>query len=281
MKLPHMTGKLVPSSTNALILAGSRPTGDPMADSRGVAVKALIPVAGKAMLAHVAEALLGHGAIGDLHLLAQDFGPFWQHPDTQALQSSDRVVAETSAATIAASLDGVLGRDDMRFPVLITTADNVLLSGQMIDDFLTAAGAADIAIAVVEKQTLLSRYPASRRTWLKLRGGQYSGANLFYFGSPKARQILGYWAEVEQERKKGWKILTIFGPWLLFLALTRMLSIDQLAARVGKKLGLNIKIVPMAQAEACIDVDKDSDLVMAEQIIADRIAATKAGQPEP
>src|SRR5690606_39537405 len=58
----------------------------------------------------------------------------------------------------------------------------------------------------VEKETLLQRYPASQRTWLKLRGGQYSGANLFYFGSPKARQILQYWAAVEQDRKKGWKI---------------------------------------------------------------------------
>jgi len=260
---------------SAIILAGSRPAGDPMAQARGVAVKALIPVAGKAMLTHVAEALLDHEAIGELHLLAQDFGPFWTHPDTRALQSDERVKAKTSSATIAASLDGALRRNDMNFPVLITTADNVLLNAQMIDDFLTAAETADIAIAVVEKQTLLRRYPESRRTWLKLRGGQYSGANLFYFGNPKARQILEYWAEVEQDRKKGWKILTIFGPWLLFLAVTRMLSIDRLASRVGKKLGLNIKIVPMRQAEACIDVDKDSDLEMAEQIIAGR-ASTAA-----
>lgn len=258
------------ASTSALIMAGSRPAGDPMAKSRGIAVKALIPVAGKAMLAHVAETLLKHSKIGNLYLLAQDFEPFWEHPDTQALKSDDRVIAETSSATIASSLDRVLERGDMRFPVLITTADNVLLSDQMIGDFLIAAGSADIAIAVVEKETLLQRYPASQRTWLKLRGGQYSGANLFYFCSPKARQILQYWAAVEQDRKKGWKILTIFGPWLLFLAVTRMLTIDQLATKVGRKLGLNIKIVSMTQAEACIDVDKESDLVMVEQIIAGR-----------
>ena len=265
-----------PKSTSALVLAGSRPTGDPMAVSRGVAVKALIPVAGKAMVVHVVEVLLAHGAIDNVYLLAQDFGPFWQHPDTKALKAHDRVIAEPSSATIAVSLDSVLGRDDMRYPAVITTADNVLLDTQMMDDFLMAAGGADIAIAVVEKQTLLRGYPTSRRTWLKLRGGHYSGANLFYFGSPKAREILRYWAEVEQDRKKGWKILTIFGPWLLFLALTRMLSIDQLASRVGKKLGLNIKIVPMAQAEACIDVDKDSDLVMAEKIMADRTSVSAA-----
>lgn len=256
--------------TTAIILAGSRPGSDPMADSRGIAVKALIPVAGKAMLARVAEVLLGHQAVGNMHVLAQDFTPFWSHDDTRALQSNDRVIADVSTATIAVSVDNVLAQDHARFPALITTADNVLLDQQMISDFLAAATASDIAIAVVEKEVLLSRYPASQRTWLKLRGGHFSGANLFYFGSPQARQILRYWAEVEQDRKKGWKILTIFGPWLLFLAVTRLLSVDQLAARVGKKLGLTIKIVRMAQAEACIDVDKDSDLAMVEQIFAAR-----------
>ncbi|WP_109354877.1 NTP transferase domain-containing protein [Sphingorhabdus sp. EL138] len=276
-----MTGKksddnAAPETADAIILAGSRPGGDAMADNRGIAVKALIPVAGKAMLAHVTAALLRHRAIGNIHLLAQDFTPFWDNDDTRHLASDDRVVAQTSAATIATSIDALLGGEEARYPMLITTADNVLLSDAMVDDFLGHAVSSDIAIAVVEKDVLLRRYPASKRTWLKLRGGHYSGANLFYFGSPKARQILRYWAEVEQDRKKGWKILTIFGPWLLFLAVTRMLTVDQLAARVGKKLGLTIRIVKMAQAEACIDVDKDSDLEMVEQIIAARNEAGSA-----
>ncbi len=258
---------------SAIILAGSRPGGDAMADSRAVAVKALIPVAGKAMMAYVTEALLRHKAIGPIHLLAQDFHPFWEHPDTRALQYHDDVIAQTSSATIAASMDKVLEQDETRYPMLITTADNVLLNAPMIDDFLAAAQSSDIAIAMVEKDVLLARYPGSQRTWLKLRGGHYSGANLFYFGSPEAREILAYWAEVEQDRKKGWKILTIFGPWLLFLAVTRMLTIDQLAARVGHKLGLKIRIVPMQQAEACIDVDKEADLVLVEQILARRAEA--------
>ncbi|WP_108811384.1 NTP transferase domain-containing protein [Sphingorhabdus sp. Alg231-15] len=264
------------STADALVLAGSRPGGDPMADSRGIAVKALIPIAGKAMLAHVTDALLDHQAIGDVHVLAQDFSPFWTDADTSELENHPRVIAQTSGSTIATSLDTVLDQDDARFPVLITTADNVLLNAPMLDDFLSAAEDTDIAIALVEKQVLLHRYPASQRTWLKLRGGHYSGANLFYFGSPKAREILRYWAEVEQDRKKGWKILTIFGPWLLFLALTRVLTVDQLVARVGKKLGLTIKIIPMAQAEACIDVDKDSDLEMVEKILAARKEAARA-----
>ncbi|MEP3225109.1 MAG: NTP transferase domain-containing protein [Parasphingorhabdus sp.] len=264
-------------SVSAIILAGNRPGGDPMAQSRKIPVKALIPVAGQAMVSRVIKALMAHEKIGKIHLLAQDFAPFWDHDQTQKLVDNPQVSTHISQTTIATSLDTLLGSQAIEYPVLITTADNVLLEQAIIDEFLAKAAGTDIAIAVVAKPVLLHRFSHSQRTWLKLRGGQFSGANLFYFGSPKARQILHYWAQVEQDRKKGWKLLTIFGPWLLFLAIIRWLNIDQLAARIGKKLSLNIKIAQMSQAEACIDVDKESDLLLVEEILAGRASA--AGQP--
>lgn len=257
-------------TTDAIILAGSRPQADALATRHAVAVKALVPVAGQAMLARVARTLRNHGAISKIKILAQDFEPFRSHPDTAALTEDDAIDFVESAATIALSIDDVLQSEDATYPMLITTADNVLLDTSMVSDFVEAALGVDIAIAVVEKSVLLRRYPESTRTWLKLRGGHFSGANLFCFGSVRARELLGYWAEVEQDRKKGWKILTIFGPMLLFLAVTRILSVDQLATRVGKRLGLTIRIVRMHQAEACIDVDKEADLVLAEQILRER-----------
>lgn len=259
---------------DAVILAGSRPSGDPLADAHGAPVKALIEVAGKPMLAHVAKTLIDHKAIGSIHILAQDTEIFGKHPGTKWLADEARVKFSTSRSTIATSIEEILAQDDARFPVLITTADNVLLNKPMIDHFVDEAAGSDIAIAVVEKRILLARYPSSKRTWLKFRGGHYSGANLFYFGSAKAQRILRHWAEVEQDRKKGWKILTIFGPWLLFLVLTRMINIDQLAERVGKKLGLRIAIVKIPQAEACIDVDKEADLILVEQIMTARTASS-------
>ncbi|MEO9468098.1 NTP transferase domain-containing protein [Parasphingorhabdus sp.] len=259
-------------SVDAIILAGSRPEADALATRYAVTVKALVPVAGKAMLARVAQALGSHRAISKIRILAQDFKPFRRHPDTAPLAEDDTIEFVESAATIALSIDRVLQNEATTYPMLITTADNVLLDASMISDFVEAARGTDIAIAVVEKSVLLRRYPESKRTWLKLRGGHFSGANLFCFGSVRARELLGYWAEVEQDRKKGWKLLTIFGPMLLFLAITRILTVDQLATRIGKKLGLTIRVVRMTQAEACIDVDKEDDLGLAEKILRERSA---------
>jgi GTP:adenosylcobinamide-phosphate guanylyltransferase len=48
----------------ALILAGERPEGDPMAKGAGIALKALLPVAGTPMLTRVIEALRATAGIG-------------------------------------------------------------------------------------------------------------------------------------------------------------------------------------------------------------------------
>ncbi|MEE9434592.1 MAG: nucleotidyltransferase family protein [Sphingorhabdus sp.] len=256
------------AAIDAVILAGDRPAGDPLAMTHKVPFKALVRVGGKPMLAHVAERLAGNSAIGRILVLAQESKAFQADRDTEHLAAEPKIKFTESRPTIAASLQAVLTSEETRFPLLITTADNVLLSDAMIGSFLARADGADIAVAVVEREVLMARYPASKRTWIKFRGGQYSGANLFYFGSAKAQRALQAWAEVEQDRKKGWKILTIFGPWLLFLAVARLISVDQFAARVGKKLGLRVSMVKMPQAEACIDVDKQSDLDLVEKILA-------------
>ncbi|MEO8141649.1 MAG: hypothetical protein ABI617_03215, partial [Sphingomicrobium sp.] len=56
----------------ALLLAGSRPGGDPFAEANGVKVKALIPVAGEPMIARPVRALLGNANIDRVRVLAQD-----------------------------------------------------------------------------------------------------------------------------------------------------------------------------------------------------------------
>jgi len=260
---------MIGEKVSAIVLAGSRPGGDPLAEANGASSKSLVSLLGKPLLHHVTSALSDHDKISDVTIMAQDTQSLSSHPDMKAL-GKDSIGYAISEGTIAATIDGLLSAPQQNFPLLVTTADNALLNGEMIDQFLSESTGHDIAIAVVGKETLLQKYPKSNRTWLKFRGGQYSGANLFLFGSAEARKLISYWAEVEQDRKKGWRMLSIFGPLLLLQVLLRRLTIDQMAERVGRKLGLTIRIVKMQQAEACIDVDKQSDLELVEQIVLAR-----------
>jgi GTP:adenosylcobinamide-phosphate guanylyltransferase len=257
----------------AVILAGSRPGGDPMAQAAGVASKALLRVGGQAMLARVARTLLSHPRTARLVILAQEPEALAADPDCAWMREDPRIAFVTSGAGISHSIVNLLERGEAAFPVLLTTADNVLLNHAMIDSFLGGLGGlggADLAVAMVERRVLLSRYPESRRTWLKFRGGWWSGANLFWLAGDKVMPLLAFWHGVEQNRKKGMKIVGAFGPLLLLGALFRLLTIHQAVGRAGRRFGLAARVVPMPQAEACIDVDKAGDWELAEAILARR-----------
>lgn len=254
----------------AILLAGSRPGPDPLAMAAGVTLKTLIPIAGEPMINRPARVLVDHPMVEKLVVLTQSAQPFLDDPATRWLGEHPRIRFETSGRGIASSLLPLLERADVTLPWLVTTADHVLLNAAMIDQFVTQAGGRDIAVAMVERQTLLARYPNSRRTWLKFRDGWWSGANLFWFGSAKAARIVRLWQEVEQDRKKGWKVIAAFGPAALLGALTRVGTLRGGIVRVGKRFGLAAELVVMDQPEACIDADKSEDIVLIEKILARR-----------
>ena len=112
------------------------------------------------------------------------------------------------------------------------------------------------------------------RTWLKFRGGQWSGANLFRLGGPQVLPLVEFWRALEQDRKKGMKLIGAFGPGLLLGAALRLIDIHTFAARVADRFGLSAKVVPMKAAEACIDADKPSDIPVIEAILAARQAGS-------
>jgi hypothetical protein len=189
----------------------------------------------------------------------------------EGLPADPRLAVEPSGGTIAATLERICGDPTIAWPVLVTTADHALLDEAMIDDFCTRSGGADVAIAVVDRRALLQRLPATLRTWIRFRGGAYSGANLFLLRSPKVASAIGLWRGVEQDRKKGWRLLMAMGPTLFLGAALRMLTLDQALRRIGAKLGLEIRAVVMADPLAAVDVDKPGDHRLVEAILQGKL----------
>ena len=249
----------------ALVLAGSRPGRDAFAHSHGTDLKALIPVGGQPMVRRPVTALLASGRIGAVRVLAQQAERIGA-----VLPADPRLTVDTSEETIAATLERACADPAMVWPLLVTTADHALLDEAMIDDFCGRSGDADIALAVVERRALLQRLPATRRTWIRFRGGAYSGANLFMLKSPRSVSAIALWRSVEQDRKKGWRLLLAMGPALFLGSVLRLLTLDQALKRIGARLGLNVRAVVMADPLAAVDVDKPDDYALVEAILAGR-----------
>ena len=248
----------------AVVLAGQRPGRDAFAEQFGTELKALIPVGGEPMVRRPIQALLASDSIGNVVVLAQA-------PDeiAKVLPQDSRITVRGSGDTIAATmLDLCLDRS-AQWPLLVTTADHALLDSETIDDFCERA-TGDIALGVVERETLIGRFPNAKRTWLKFRGGAYTGANLFALRSPKASAAIELWRSVESERKKGWRVVSLLGPFVLFGTLLRLLSIDDALRIVGRKLGLTVTSVKLSNPLAGVDVDKAEDHALAEAVIGGR-----------
>ncbi len=257
----------------AIVLAGSRPGPDPLLSGSGVSTKALLPIAGQAMLVHVVKALRASPEVGAITILAQNSAELAAAPGLAGL--ADLHFAD-SGQGISSSLAAALPPGDD--PLLVTTADNVLLTPTMVAEFLRGGADSDVAVAMVERDTLLARYPESKRTWLKFRSGWWSGANMFRLRGRRVLPLLDFWGRIERDRKKGLKIVAAFGPWLLIGALLRLFTIQQGIARAGLRFGLRAKVVAMSEPEACIDADKPADIDLIEAIFAAR-RQDAIGQP--
>lgn len=260
------------SGITALLLAGQRPGTDLLAAAFGTPLKALVPIDGEAMLSRVARTLVDHPAIDRVIVLAQDSAALTDHPDTRWLERHDKILFEPAGTSVSGAIVDALAAHPGGYPFFVTTADHPLLDAAIIDAFLRPAlrAATDIAVGVVERRVLEAAYPGNPRTWLRFRGGAYSGANLFLLTTPAALGALNLWRGIEQQRKKGRAVIGAFGPFMLAGVALRLFTLHGALARAARRLGLTAAAVEIPMAEACIDVDKPADHALASEILASR-----------
>jgi GTP:adenosylcobinamide-phosphate guanylyltransferase len=254
-----------------LVLAGRRGPDDPLAASRGVSHRALLPVAGVPMLLRVVRALRASGRIEQVHVSIEDPERVREVEELAELARRGDLVLHPSEDSPSKSVLSVL-RSRPFEPFLVTTADHALLTGEMVDHFLGEADAtgADLAIGFVAASLLRSTYPESTRTYLRLRGEAWSGANLFAFRTEASQRAAEFWVRAERYRKQPWRLVAAIGPALLVGYALGRLDLDAALARASRRIGARVCAVPMPVAEAAIDVDRESDLELATTILAAR-----------
>ncbi|MGE0237801.1 MAG: NTP transferase domain-containing protein [Parvibaculaceae bacterium] len=254
---------------HALVLAAGRGPDDPMAKAYRVTHKCLVEIGGEPMLGRVARTLLSSPEIASVsisierqELLGEALGPLAR--DVRFLPS-----AESAARSALAAIP-----EDSPFPWLITTGDHPLLTPEMLRYFLAEAArsGADLCAGLATAETILTRFPEARRTYLTFGPDRVSGCNLFALASPRARPALAFWHDLEQVRKRPWRLVGAFGPVALLRFLTRTLTLAGAFALASRRLGLVARPVLMPFAEAAVDVDKPEDKELAEKILGERPA---------
>ncbi len=255
------------SAWHAVILAASRGADDPMAKATGVVHKCALPVAGVAMLRRVVEALVEAG-------LAEPFGVSIDNAEAArgavgaALHRIKILAPKNSAPASAHAAIADVGR----FPFLVTTGDHALLTREMVEYVLEQSekSGADVLAALATSDVINAAYPETKRTYFNLGGTRVSGCNLFAVMNAEGLKLVELWETIERDRKRPWKLVSHFGVKPLVYYLCGWLTPDVAFRMISEKLGIKAAPIFMPFAEAAIDVDKPSDLELAERILLGR-----------
>jgi GTP:adenosylcobinamide-phosphate guanylyltransferase len=222
------------------------------------------------MLGRVLMALADTPHIARIIVLAQNTLKLQTHPDLAWAVEEPRITFQVSGPTISGSVLAAVNDPAIGLPVLVTTADNVMLTPATIAEFIAGAGVSDVSVAMVERARLEAAVGPNRRTWLTFKGGAYTGANLFALTAPAARNALMFWQRVEQDRKSVLRLASHFGPVLMAKLLLRRMSVHEALAAAGAKLGASAAPVLLSDGRMGVDVDKVEDHALAERLLADR-----------
>ncbi|CAI3949089.1 Molybdopterin-guanine dinucleotide biosynthesis protein A (MobA) (PDB:1E5K) (PUBMED:32239579) [Commensalibacter communis] len=241
-------------TVNALILAGSREgQQDPLAKQAHVSHKAILPILGRPMIEYVVQALSKLSNINKIAVtieqrsIVQDILPEYIQYLPAALGPSDSVIQAI---------------ETLGTPLLVTTADNPLLQPEWISHFLKEAELTkcDIAVGIALREQIETDVPNTRRTYIKLADGSFSGCNLFLFRTPQSIQVAKLWQKLEKHRKRPVKMSYLLGYKIILRYLIKCLTRNALKKRIYKLTKAKTHFVVMPWGQASVDVDKPEDL---------------------
>jgi len=251
-----------------IVLAGDRGRDDPLARAHGVAGKALVPAAGRALLTRVLDTLATMPELHPVRIVAPSAAAFQAAADASRLPRAARqwlAPAGSPAASVAMALEAGV-RDD---GVVLVTADHPLLKPAWVHALCEGAlrDDADVAVALVPWARVAERFPGGRRTRLAFADGAMCGTNLFRLRRPAADAAVRLWRRVERERKRPWRLAAMLGPRLLAGYLTGRLERTRAFELLSRRAGARVTAVLLDDGESAVDVDCTIDLELVERVL--------------
>lgn len=255
----------------ALVLAGSRGPQCDVAALGPVSHKAILPINCVPMIERVVATLKAVKAIDRVLVVIETPDILHNLPTLQPLLDSGYLQTLTAKPSPAQS--ALHGFDVAGAPVLMTTADNCLLTPEILKHFLgSLTDGADVTAATAKTDMVMQAYPNARRTRMRFRDGGVGGCNLFAFQTADAQRIITFWRQIEENRKNPLTMLRQLGVMTALRYVTNTLTLTQALHKLGKRTGTRLATIDMPFAEAAIDVDTPDDFYLAEGILKQREA---------
>jgi len=252
------------ATISGVILAGKRTVHNQLIEFAGdVNNKALIEIEGRSMIQHVISALNESKYIKNIYLVApEDFKQlsFDSEKPLEIIPCGDTVVENLM---IAIRQSGGSER------VVITTCDNPLFRGFMLDEFIQRClmTDADFCYSVGRESIIKASYPEMMRTYVPAKDDGYTGANVYFVNKERFSADGNILAKIDSYRKMPWKYVKLLGWIPLMKFAFKQITLEEVEKRASEVIGCKVKLIPMPYPECGIDVDKASDLTFVRELV--------------
>jgi molybdopterin-guanine dinucleotide biosynthesis protein A len=265
---------------DAIVLAGGRlPLEDPASATVPGGLKCLQVVGGRSMVQRSLDALSDARGIGRVIVVGvpPETALDCTHPlevipaERDMIRSLQAAVARLVAAgpnaatSPGAELNGAQGLGGPGAAQgLIVSADAPLVTGEMLDWMMDRAleGGADVTITTVERAVMETRFPGSKRTYVRLRDAELCGGDVAAFRLAIADRGVELAERLVRARKHPWQIAAIVGPGTLAALMAGRLTLAQALRALDERLDLKLNVLVSPYAEMAMDVDKPAQLAL-------------------
>jgi 2-C-methyl-D-erythritol 4-phosphate cytidylyltransferase len=197
----------------ALVLAASRGSQDPLAVAGGVSHKCFIDIAGQPMLRRVVQSVADSGRVGRI-IVQIEPESMEEAKKLLAPLGVDKITTYTPSSTsIGTSVAAVAEAFPDSLPLVITTGDNALHTGEMFKFFCDALDdlKVDAALGMTPASYVMEKYPEGNRAFHRFRDGGFSSCNLYALLTPHGFDAAKVFNSGGQFGKKPKRLIGAFG----------------------------------------------------------------------
>jgi len=224
--------------------------------------KALVKINGKEMISYIIEAFKGLDFIDTIAVVGPKEG-------LAVIENQVDIIVDSAASLTDNILCGasIFSDDDT---LLISTSDIPMITSEAIRDFVEKALSmdGDFYYPIVSKEENEKKYPGTKRTYVKIKDGVFTGGNIVMIKVGKVRQCIKKAEAFMVYRKKPWKLAGILGLKFVIKFLLGTLTIKELEERASELFGIKARAIISTYPEIATDVDKDSDLELAARVLS-------------
>lgn len=251
------------AQVDAIILAGG--IGDEVAKVEGVLSKVAVNICGEPLLSRVVRALLSASAVRNIAIVT--------HPQLCSViplhDFFERLVVLEDAGSIWENTQ--LALRELREPtdfVLFVAGDVPFLNGKLVDEFVAAglSSNSDIVYPIVPKEAYESAFLGCKRTFVRLRGGIFTGGNCMLIRWRVLDKIADIAGAAISARKKVWQLARLLGFKTLLKMPFGLLTIEELKAHAERMLGCTVFVLVTDAAELAFDIDEVGHLEYARMV---------------